>query len=296
MRYRPDVVFLHPVLGQRDYHYPECSFTASLDVNPPTGHPRKLRFHATFDCDVDGVNKLLEEHKAVCAVWIYCRHTSYRRLFQAEPGKRKLQGSIFTDEVYGQIEFHPAIFSRTDLDLPLDQANKAFGVANRRILAGSPLAVDSEPIGYTIEGTSTESTRSIFQLDKNQDMPDGVWKSEIDVSESVIYLVASPETLISFQRIRDDQLTLQTLYLAALVEALGEYLRAYESESWEANENEELWVGAITRQLNKHKITVIGDGFSDMANHGRTVPILWVAQRLLNDPLTGIGTESSGDG
>ena len=279
---------MHPVLGQREYHYPGCSFKPNVTTMRLTdGTQPHFCFSADFDCDVEAINRLVEEGSAQFGVWVYCARTAYRRLFSAEPGGRALDASISVTEVRESVDMYPLIVALRDLELPLEQANEAFGATPLRLRAGSPLAVHL----YTRSVITDEpegGTRTIFELAKDKSLARGVWDSDIDPDGAVIKLTAHPNTLEEFLLVRDETWALQALYLPALVEALEAYRQVCCDEGeWEPPNDPTRWTGAITKQTGLLGISLEEEGFFCDASKTPPKPrsVLWAAQKLLKSPL-----------
>lgn len=141
MKFAPGRGFLHPVLGQRDYYYPEGSFRATVRRDISNGPDPRLKVSCSFDCDVGTIRDLIEQRLADCAIWVYCSATSYRQLFRGAARQYTLSGEMPLTSLAGTVEAHPLIIAVEELDLPLDHAHPAFGSGACSLPAGSPLAV-----------------------------------------------------------------------------------------------------------------------------------------------------------
>lgn len=297
MKFSPDRGFLHPVLGQQEYHYPCKTFTCKVDgfLNKVT---RSFEFSAKFKLDVDAINNLIDEGQAICMLWVYSSATSHRGIFKADSsdakggkdGKRNVKGSISLDLLRGNLELHPQVVAISDLELPLTEANQVFGEVPRKISPGSPLAVHFPTV--TLLGDYDSNVKSMIVLKQDELLAEGAWDIRIDPKQPYIELVAGPDTHEAFQRLRsnDSTLTLQTLCLAALVDALTYYLK------WDGftRDDSGTWVGVVTSKLKAKGIQVSqetdqAEGVFELADSSGGSPrrsLLWVAQKILEEPLS----------
>ena len=157
------------------------------------------------------------------------------------------------------------------------------------ISAGSPLAV--HPRVQTRVVDSDLTVRSMFrfkQIDETDPLPIG-WHVEADTESVFVDLRAKQETFQMFNRARyQNPLTAeQSLYLAALTEALMEWLHARSANDGDWKENG--WCATIDARLEEHGITVTDENTGKAAFYinklDRAVSPTWVAQLLLRYPL-----------
>ena len=291
MKFSPNRGFLYPVLGQREYNYPGKSFKVEMSCEVKDG---KLQFHAHFDLDVDHINSLVDGERAKCFVWVYCGATSYRRIFEAEPGHlREVKGELIAKDLRSQLELHPQIAAVEKLDLLYDDAHPAFGEGPASLSCGNLIAVH-KPSFTKIQNLEERSSKSIFQLRCDIEETQNGWNAEIDPSHPLVFLVANKQTHDIFEKVRNFDKTqnshqeraVQTLYLSALVETLHVFLGNYDSESFTDTDSSS-WVGVISSRLKEYNIAVSEDksGFILETNGSHPKSVLWVAQKLLEFPL-----------
>lgn len=288
MRFAPSRGFLHPVLGQREDYYPGKNFAVNLNCQLDSTR-NSVYFQAKFELDVNAISSLIDNNTARCQVWTYCGATSYRHVFTPiSDNLRIVEGFIPIDRVRGTLEFHPQIIASESIHLSLEDANDEFGNGTLALPAGSPLAVHLPSV--TKLNDDDRETKAIFQLSVDFELPEGTWDIRVDIKKPTIVLAAAPQTHENFDQIRRySGIAVPTLYLAALVETLNIYLQNPEIHGYEAS-NSGMWTGVINQKLNDLKLDVEN---IDGEDSGRFYEIetaaprstLWVAQRLLGDPL-----------
>jgi len=297
MRYAPRRGFRYPVLGQRDFYYPEKKFEVELFCNTSESD-KAITFWADFSLDVEAINDFIDEGKAICMLWVYCSSTSFREIYRHNgDGLRHVKGTIPIGNLRGNIEFHPSVIATEEISLPLDEAHEAFksdGSSAKLVCAGSPLAVH-KPSYTKLDFDSDRSTRSIFQLKEDSDLPEGAWEISADPRQPVVVLRAHPVTKSNFQEFRNKKQAMRTLDLAAMVQTLNIFLESHEPD---AEADSSRWVGVIAQKLPEIDVAtqpedegsagVSGSGSSASfisLDNGTPLSPLWVAQSLLGNPL-----------
>lgn len=284
MKFASNRNFLHPVLGQQEFLWPAKSFQPVVRcfLKQPSGRGSRpaLRIEATFDLDVAAIEQLITEKKAVFGLWVSCAATSYRFFCQAE-GNR-VQIDISTANIRGQVEAHPQIVTTVEAKLDTSEAHSVFNGEPLTLPPGTPVAVHPPTTIPVLDGD--RAIRDIFDLVEDAHSVNA-WDVQPDPESPVIVLTADRPTIehLYRQRAADSEWAIQTLYLAALTEALGIYLQnARTVEAVPAGG----WVATITRRLAERQIRVRRDKDDPMfiaGTHPRSPA--WVAQRLLGDPL-----------
>lgn len=275
--------FLHPVLGQRDYYWPNNTFTATVRCQLVDGGS-SLRITTDFGVDVPTMNELIDGGSAVCAVWMYCQKTAYRELLVASDGsRRRLDVRVDTAQLRSQVELHPQVIAREHIHLSLTGSHQAYGTGRLRVAPGSPLAVHPA----TVTGLSDDDLAvwGMFRLEKRNEHGKA-WNVHADPRELAVTLSADEDTLQHFQtrRSEDPEWPVRTLYLAALTESIHIWMENYDYDGWPDGG----WGAAIRRQLDERGITVNAEGADstlEFTLDGDYRSPTWVAQRLLGDPL-----------
>ena len=293
MRFAPNRCFMHPVLGQHDFVYPDGLFSVSIDCQPDIGG-NAVTFYADFDINVDSIIELVTEGKAVCQIWLYCSSASYRDIFIADKNSLlRVEGTLTLDRLRNSFELHPLIVAKEATELSLAEADEIYGSGSIPIPAGSPVAVHRP--GIVDINDDDRSTKAIFDLRIDSKLPTGAWEIQIDHNKSLIHLLANEETKIKFETIRKEpQGAIKTLFLSALVETLTYYLHHYDHESIHLGRETRSWMGVISRKLSENNIEIYnsnrdGPAHFVSSNMESGLPThrsaLWVAQRLLGNPL-----------
>ncbi len=288
MRYAPNRGFLYPVLGQREFYYPSKTFSVNLDWDVSD---QNIVFWADFDLNVKAINDFIDEQKAICIIWAYCKTTSFREIYRPiEKNLRRVEGSISIHDVRGTIQFHPSILAVEDIIFSLEEANKDFLEQGDfvEISKGRPLAVH-KPSNGELDVDSDRATHDIFQLMDEENLEDGTWEIVANTSETIIFLKANQKTRNEFKQTYGKQfLDIPTLYLSAMVEALNEFLRNPYIDGEERPDSTR-WTGVIWNKLDKLGIKVKsgydGANFVKHDDNNSFVTPFWVAQKLLESPL-----------
>lgn len=293
MRFAPNRGFMHPVLGQRDFVYPDGLFSVSMDCQPNIDG-NAVTFYADFEINVDSIIELVTEGKAVCQIWLYCSSASYRDIFTADKNSlHRVEGTLTLDRLRNSFELHPLIVTKEAIELSLAEADEIYGSGSIPIPAGSPIAVHRP--GIVDINDDDRNTKAIFDLRIDSKLPTGAWEIQIDHNKPLIHLLANEETKIKFESIRKEPYgAVKTLFLSALVETLTYYLHHCDHESIHLGRETRSWVGVISKKLSENGIETVNsnrDGPAHFVSSNKESEFsthrsaLWVAQRLLGNPL-----------
>lgn len=293
MRFAPNRGFMHPVLGQRDFVYPDGSFAVSMECQLDTSENAVI-FHADFEINVDSIIELIDTRKAVCQIWLYCSSASYRDIFTSDKNSLyRVEGTLTLDRLRNSFELHPLIVTKEAIELSLAEADEIYGYGSIPIPAGSPIAVHRP--GIVDINDDDRSTKAIFDLRRDDNLPTGAWEIQIDHNKPLIHLLANEETKIKFETIRKEPYgAVKTLFLSALVETLMYYLNHCSHESIHLGRETRSWMGVISQKLSENRIKTDnsnrdGPAYFVSINKESGLPTyrsaLWVAQRLLGNPL-----------
>jgi len=288
VKYASNRNFLHPVLGQQEFLWPAKSFAPTIKVYlkqsfGKNGGP-KLTIETRFRLDVAAIERLIAKERAVCGVWVYCAATSYRQFFKAENNGNRHQviADVPIGEIRGKVEAHPQVMTTTEVTLDTEEAHRVFDQEPLVLPPGTPLAVQPPTSIPLLDGDRT--IKDIFSWMEDPDSGTA-WEVRPDPDKATIVLAADRPTIEFFkdQRETDSKWAMQTLYLAALTEALNVYLRHVEEDETSYSGG---WVGTIKRRLAGLDIQVSSDDQDPMFRAGPDGrSSAWVAQRLLGDPL-----------
>ena len=271
--------FPHPVLGQRDQHWPDGRFEPSVNCSlqrTPRGH--ELAVDARFDTNVEAIRHLVDEGAAVCALWLYCPRTSYRRLVRATHNGDdpwRIHVRVNTLKLRGTTEIHPQVIAARPLTLNTQQANPAYRGRNIPVEAGAPLAVAAHFNAPLDDGDM--GVQGMFQIREDLAYAYG-WHVHADPQEAAVTISAAPDTVAYFQQRRDTGWPVETVYLAALTDSLSVWLK-HADRDWEDGG----WGATIRRRLEEVGVNWEADGAFE--HEGRHRSLMWVAQRLLDWPL-----------
>lgn len=295
MRYAPTRGFLHPVLGQQEFYFEnkkiEVEFDCSLnELN------EEISFSATFALDVSSINDLIDDGSATCAIWVYCRPTSYRQLFRSK-SSLEVSGAIPIDNSREKIQFHPLIVADREVLLDIEEAHEDFkvdGVDIIQIPKGNPLAVH-KPFIVNFDYDDERSGKAIFIFKVDRQLDDDIWEVDADPTRSVVILRSNQRTKDNFQKFRRKKLAMQTLYLSAMVQVLNTALKYEEFNTDEIDPSR--WIGVIGGKLKKNGVSIREDEnlerYFTLDGNDDLVSPLWVAQRLLENPLKELHEENN---
>ena len=270
--------FPHPVLGQRDHHWPDGRFEPSVNatlLRATRGH--ELAVDARFDTNVEAIRQLVDEGAAVCALWLYCPTTSYRRLVRAthdgdDPWRVHVR--VNTLKLRGTTEIHPQVIAARPLTLNTQQANPAYLGRNIPVEAGAPLAVAAHTIAPLDDGDM--GVQGMFSIEEDLAYGYG-WHVHADPQAAAVTIRAAPDTVAYFQQRRNTDWPLETVFLAALTDTLSVWLQNADGDWADGG-----WGATIRRRLEEVGVNRVDRAFE---HGGQYRSLMWVAQRLLDWPL-----------
>ena len=222
MKYNPNTYAPYPILRPNASDYPGGSFTTELKHEQRDDN---LRIECTFTIEEASVEKLVQTGQASCCVLVYCLGTLYTEVFRAPQGTFKVAEEIAVSSLVGNVEIHPSVISLIDLELPTSTAHPEYGGAIVSVARNKQLA-SSMPWSFNVKPSS--AIESIFRLDRLDQgtfgLEEGEFDFEAEPSDRHIIIRANAETFDKFRAIRTPRrdLTLATVYLSALIAALGE--------------------------------------------------------------------------
>ena len=278
--------FLHPVLGQRAYNWPNGTFSPVVTSRLTTNRSKSvLTVDAEFSLTVDAINQLIDSDKAVCAVWVYCPRSAHRQLLQANRSNRwHVAESIETRYLRNTVDLHPQVLARTPLSLNLEEAHPVYGGGWCEVPAGTPLA--THPYTRTKILDDDRPVRGMFLLAVDDKYGSG-WHAHTDTGRSdvVLYTNKATKTWFETQRQQQPLWAEQTLYPAALTETLTVWLREWAPDKEWIDGG---WCATIEQKLADQSIDVEPDEEGPTATFsvdGDYRSPTWVAQLLLGYPL-----------
>ena len=289
--------FLHPVLGQREHHWPSGKFIPTITTDLRAAAKQKdlrvLHVKAEFNVNVDAITRHIDNGDAACAVLVWCRHTAHRALLQADDTERyRVTATIPTDKLRGRVELHPLVLARRPLRLDVSEANPAYGNGECPVRPGAPLA--AHPEKWTVIVDDDRPVRGLFTLAVDEQYGAG-WHVDVDTARFDVVLYTGRATKDWFERQRQNSCSEecqcsivwpeQTLYLAALTEALTVWLAERDPDS-DSGWREGGWCATIEHLLAELGIeATAGDDSPSFVTAGENRSVAWVAQQLLRFPL-----------
>lgn len=275
-------LFPHPVLGLTA-NYESQSFSVKWKETP--GKSEKFAIVFTFTVDVKAINDLIDKKDAVCNLRVYCRETSFLRVYEPDnKDLKRVKVRIPFEQLRGRVEFHPSIISKKETVLSIDEANDVFGKNPIIIPKGKPLAAHTMFSAGDLSGGESRNLTSMFKL--KTDPGHTNWNSDVDVNNKYVTLTTNEETRKRFDQLRNDSRNIETLFMSSLTEALQVLLQ--DDDSKNADDNATDWVNLILKKLSEHNLEIETDAeesryFAD--ENGKRLSSLSVAQTLLRNPL-----------
>lgn len=299
MRYSPDRYFLHPVLGLHEHNYPNHRF--SVDLQQTANRDTEIAMSAQFLLDVAYIKKLVNEGCAICTVVVYCSASSYRRAFL--PGDDNFCVDILLDisEFRGKVEFNPQIVLARPAQLDTSEAASEFQNMIISLASGNPLAMH-QPFEMQINDED-DNTKSIFQFEEDPTLAEGEWDLAIDHKERYLKIRFNPITKRLFELIRgaEPERTVETLYLSALTNVLDDHkIFDYSWDEDTLESDDKLWWHVLRSKIARMGVSLNGQDDKPMwihdTNNGTSYrSSMWVAQKLLENPLNFVETKGVSD-
>ena len=272
MRYSNKRNYPYPVLRpySRDYG-DSATFSTQLGSPAVDEETGELKLRLNYNVNVGSLNQLLDEGKALCAAMLYCPSTLYRKFLKADPGFVELDARVPLDNLSGTIEVHPSIISNQDFAHGFDGKLDDYGERQWQVQRGKPLAAD-QTWYFALEPKKLESTESIFNFIREENIPAGQIHVRANVGDRHIEILANPSTHDRIQMLRDSGVneSIVSVYMGPLMEALMT-LQSLEEEDY--GDDETGWVAALRAKLSSLGLLSLVD-----------VSLFEVAQQLFEYP------------
>ena len=263
MKYQSEHGFTYPVLSPESDHYPSGGFSTSL--RKPEDSDGNIRIVVDFTVREPTLERLISDGKARCVAMLYCRATLHQQTLQAPEGCTQIDTTVFPEMLRDAIELHPLLIATETITLNTDTADTFYHGTNPTVLEGGPLAadrgwhfnldVDSLPLG------------SIFQFIPEPETT-GPMPIEIDPNQTYINIRVNADQFQEMNIIRQQGLTVPSVFSAALVSAIRHVRDMNQDEPTIAPG----WVDTIRKQADQNGIDLDGGD-----------PFM-IAQTLLRDP------------
>lgn len=223
MRFDPGKAWPHPVLRPPACgdDYPHAEFQVEIDVKRSLGSTA-VEVDAEFDLSDHDLLALVDGEAAVYVLLIRASKTHYRELFSSYD--RRIEKAIGHGKLSGRVEVTPFLVCTRRLPQFRAGWHPDFGDRTFDIAAGSVLAED-EPKVYWIDTADEAPLGSIFVLDQQRSVTDGLWRCELNQDRVAIVLSPSDYRRALAARDRanrtaDGQYLMNGLYLPALIRVL----------------------------------------------------------------------------
>ena len=265
MKFNPNTYAPYPILRPNASDYPEGSFTTTLSQEQ---RENDLHVKCVFSISEPTIKERIVAGDAACCILFYCSATCYTEVFRAHPGTLAVSAIVSCDNLKGNIEVHPSVISVKEIALSTKTAHPEYNGVSMVVPKYRQLA-SSVPWSFNVNLSGTID--SVFNIEREDPelskLADGEFDFEADISKTRIVIKSNPATHDAFQDIRyEREITLATVYLNALIFALGELGDKPPDE----NEPPNGW--AVTLRERKRQIGAESDGLA--------------AQRMLGTPLS----------
>ena len=272
MKYEPKRNYLYPVLRpySDDYESDELDVEVTAAV---VG--QRINVSVKFGVNEPSIQHQIVAGNARCIAMLYCRDTLYRQMLRADNGKFALRESVPAGYLVNDVEIHPAVVAFDNISHPTKTAHPEYGGAAVKVGKFQPLAT-AQTWRFSVNADS-RPTKSIFNLDIDDELPSDVFNIVLDTSDRYIKITANKHTSEQFQRMREDETqTIPTVYMNALMNALA-YIKYNDLEE-DGGDDSGAWVSCIRNNLMKKGIR-IGDSEDDGSH-----TLFYAAQILLENP------------
>lgn len=270
MRYNPRRNYLYPVLRPFSDDYPQGKLTTDMRVEI-TG--KDVNVSVSFDLAEPWIQSQIAQGDAVCVAMLYCGSTLYREMLRAGKGSTRVETSISTDYLHGDVEVHPSVVATSALSSPAETAHQEYSSAPVSVAQWNPIATDRE---WRFQvNPSTRPAKGIFNREIDDELSDGEFDIKCDVAAKYVNVTANSATMTKFKELSsNERYTLPTVYMSALVSALAE-VKEMDSE---ASIHEDGWVNCIQTNMKR-----LGIDIGERERQGSHT-LFRVAQLLLNKP------------
>ena len=270
MKYNPRRNYLHPVLRPFSNDYPDGSLVTELEVNPS---PEIITVAVNFQVSEPSIQEEIANGGAICAAMLYCGPTLYREMLRAGKGSVRAEAAIPAYMLRGEVLVHPAIFATADLSYQAPTVHEEYKASAIQIGQWNPMAVDRY---WQFQVNPAErNTKGIFNLEIDKELPDGEFDIKCETNEKYISITANEETRAKLKLLgAQEQESLSTVYMSALVCALAEVKDLYEDDQV----HEDGWVQCIKANMKRLKLDI---GSPETTG---TYTLFRAAQLLLNKP------------
>lgn len=272
MRYSNKRNYSYPVLRpySRDYG-DSAAFSTQLEPPVVDEAAGTLILRLSYNVNVGSMNRLLDSGEAICAAMLYCPATLYREFLQADAGSVDLSCQVPLNGLSGAIEIHPTIIANADFKHGFDGKLDDYGERQWQVQRGKPLATD-QTWHLALEPKDLESTESIFNFVRDDDVPAGQIQVRANVGDRYIDILANPRTHDRLQMLRDSgiDVAIVSVFIGPLMEAL---MALQDLEEDDYSEDETGWVAALRAKLSSLGLLSLAD-----------VSLFDVAQQLFEYP------------
>lgn len=264
MRIKSNASFPHPVLAESTGDYGVRKFELELAVREEL-QSGSAQLSGTMALDDPEIGDLLESGNAKAGLMILCQETYLDRFEECRPGQ--VQIDLSGGVVRGPVFVRGVVIAACDkLSLTSDFIVSEFPPESRIVRRGDVIAL-TEELRFEAGLEKLAPLESIFHLKRHDEVPEGVFRLDLE-SEAIEILVAPSLhgflSLLRGQPMRD--VLLSSLFLPVVMSVL-------EAMRGEGAYAERRWYGVMNARC-----SAAGVDF-------RSGDLLEIAQRLLEAPL-----------
>lgn len=246
----------YPILVKGSNDYNDCYFNILLEESPYE-EDDKIVINLKYDLKSKGINDLVINKSLSVVSQVFCKTTSYRRLFVF--GDNKLQIKINKSDLGDKVDINTYIVANNKIEnYYFDEINKDYFPNPCILQKGDKIAI-GEIISFTLKSyDSLRPIASVISIRPNHDQNANPVDIDLSTDKVIIYLndnIYSKYT--SLREYPDLRLYLSTMIvLPAIMEALYELKNNY------TEEDSKRWVLSFKRVLSQLNIDLISSDYS----------------------------------
>ncbi|NUU53246.1 hypothetical protein HP548_03965 [Paenibacillus taichungensis] len=266
--------FPHPVLSYTSDDFTNSDFQASLK-NTKTNS--LYIFNANCVTSSDGINELIQDHKAKFAFHFECQTTRYRKIFSSFDNDFSF--NLPAQDIEGKVQICAFIIAVEDIqNYELTEFHPDYEGYSFQISKGDILAIDAERSFFAEKDIDPlKRIPSIFSIQPNRS--DDAQAIEVDSSGNKIIIKLSEENFDYYKSISLNSNFQPILSSLIVIPALVSILETLRHEETDIDYEECRWYQVILLRLKDFGIELGSHSFEQEST-------ISIAQKLIGDPLS----------
>lgn len=246
----------YPILVNGSTDYIDCHFKIIMEEEPKE-IDNQIIISLKYDLKADGLNKLINSGLVSVVSQVFCKSTSYRKLFTFNNNKLILK--INKSELGDKVEINSFIVANKPIDnFLLDEFNKNYFPVGCKIQKGDKLGI-GEMISFSLQSyDSLRPIASVILIRPNYETDAKPVDVDLSGDKVIIYLNDSVfNKYITLREYPDLRLYLSTMIvLPAIMEALNELKSVY------GEEDNRRWILSFKKVLSQLDVDIISTDYS----------------------------------